>query len=87
MVLLSLLVSLLPMLLLLAVAVAVAVAVGVGLGDTLGNGVGVGIGEELHDANLNEPTRVAQPAPLVAVKYSFTCQNVQLSVGSTNIVL
>ncbi len=69
------------------VGVNVAVAVGVGLGETLGSGVGVGIGEELHDGNLNDPTRVAQPAPLVTVKYSLVCQKVQLSVESTNIVL
>ena len=70
-----------------AVAVAVAVEVAVGLGVMLGNGVGVGIGEELQGGNLNDPTRVAQPAPLVTVKYSLVCQNVQLSVGSTNIEL
>ena len=48
-------------------AVGVDVAVGVAVGVTLGSGVGVGIGEELHEGNLNDPTRVAQPAPLVAV--------------------
>ena len=68
-----------------AVAVAVAVAVGVGLGVTVG--VGMGDGDAPPGSALNAPTRRRQVAPLVVGTYSFTCQKVRSSVGSTVVEL
>ena len=68
-----------------AVGVAVVVAVGVGLGITVDVGVGDGA-IATHCGNLNLPIRVRHGAVgsgmVCCGKYSFTYQNVQLSVGS-----
>src|SRR6266550_9496234 len=66
------------------------VGVGVGVGVAVGVGVGVGVGvaeDATHCGNLKLPIRVRHGAPGSgtgkSLKYSFTYQNVQSSVGST----
>src|SRR5258708_1624220 len=70
------------------VGVGVAVGVGVGVGVAVGVGVGVGVAEDAtHCGYLKLPMGVRHGAPGSGVgkslKYSFTYQNVQSSVGST----
>jgi hypothetical protein len=62
-----------------AVGVTVAVAVAVGVVD----GDGMGVGDAPPGRALKLPMRKRQPVVLVAGMYSFTCQKVRSSTGST----
>ena len=63
------------------VAVAVAVAIGVGVEVGVGDAVGVGIGK------LNFPMIVPQIEKWLPVEYSFTCQKLVPSAGSTVVMV
>ena len=68
------------------VGLGVFVGVGVAVAVPVGDAVGVGVGEP-PPAKLNLPTRVCQLKLPVTASYSFTCQKLVPSAGSTVVML